>query len=321
MAQDDILNENEVIESMLREKYRDEYRTLAAQKTNLLDRFRSHEDREARIDKLTDKLLTRALRNGELQARAEEELGLIDEQKIAKLPEEDKPGAFDFLGMDKVTADEVPNKNYEGEYKISIPNTTALKAASDEQFLGYVLDSLDRYNIKSPGFIAVPEMNTQSGVKRVNEKGEKAQLIGTFIKKKFNVVSSAGGNHIERAPEVTDTLLCMHSDEQVAFINTAAVVVAKFNETGQVDQHLRERFIFEQTRDELRNSSYAKTKKYEEFCHQAIAHVLSKMETIGLLTQPQQQQGHGGAYLDTRPPMKPTKVSVSFSFDPGKKGA
>lgn len=301
------------LSALLKEKYREEYRLRASQSMGLLDGFRGKEGRLKKIDERTEKMLERDLKKGVLQARAQEELAQENAQAQAAAAERANPdpdeqrGNFSFLDITgRLEQEEIPH-NAQSEFRVSVPDVPKLLAATDEQFIGYVLDTVSRYDMSVPGFQMVDEI--RSGAPR--QPGEKpAPIYGTIIKKHFNV--NAG--RIDRTPEQQGVMTLFHSTAQKPFIDTAHMAIHSFNQTGIVTPHMREDFILEQVKDELRNTRYPKTKRYEEFCLDVLTHVVTQFQSMGSLMNGPVGDYQPGAYLDTRPPMVPTNVKVTFNM-------
>ena len=303
--------EDEALFDLLVEKYHDLYESRARKKLGPLDAFSTPEQRLEKVEKITQRLLERDFNNGKLQKKFMTEQAAGHGVNVAALESVD-PDTLDpeelMHEIDQARA-RTEAENEQKSYRINLPSVPHLMAASDDIFVTYVLDSVERYNIES-AYYSLPADARK-------DKKNAADTYVTPIAKQFNVHSQKNGKETEfsviRDPESTQTILCIYSENQLGFIHSAEAAMKEFNESGKISRPTRERFIIENAKDELRNAPYEKTERYLGVCETAIADIKKQLRGVETITD--NDRLSQGAWLDTRPPLQPSSVTVRSKID------
>ena len=284
----------------IKQRYQTEYMLKAKSKLGWWNVFRGSDGRLKQLELLADKLMKKDLANGSLQARYTADLAQ-DATAVANTPATPLPASIDYTDItNDISQPQAPvrQRPEPEDYNVNIPDVPHLQKASDTDFLLYVLETIDPFDLHSPGYVECAELKAirQNAI----PKGfDKPPTFATIVTKQFDVKATG---EVVRDEKLKNIMILMHSDTQEDLIKFGGHAIAYYNKYGKIPLRLREEFMIEHTKENLRTSGHAFTPRYEIFCMNVLHHISMQMVTFNQ-PRPQTQQQ----------PQQP-KVSVTVTF-------
>ncbi len=303
----------------LKNKYRPEYTQRVKSSVNLFDMmFKNEEQRVKKIEDMTNKLLDRDIAKGVLQAREQAELDARAreariEQKIAEEKPLLAPGNFDFMEWDPHNQEEMPWQHAPmHDIQLQIPNVPVLQTISDEEFLKYVMNRMQSYNIGTAAY-----SGSISG-KYLLILENKFEAVSQFIDqaKPDGSMEQIEVQNIVRNPSSKKVMYLNYSDNETQYIHAAAQAVQSFNVYGKISLRTRENYILEEIEEIIRTSGYPPTQQYAQHCQQVRNHIAMQMKTFGDLREAWYQPA-----TQTAPPVVNVKVGYNINLNNKPSGA
>ncbi len=282
----------------IKQRYHTEYMLKAKSKLGWWNIFRSSDARLKQVEQIAGKLMQKDLANGSLQARYSADLQQDNTKPTTPAP---LPASIDYTDItnDLIAPPKPVRQRPEPQdYNVNIPDVPHLQKASDSDFLLYVLETLDPFDLRSPGYVECAELKAIRQ-KTIPKGFEKPPTYATIITKQFDIKPTG---EVVRDETLKNLMILMHSDTQEDLIKYGSLAIACYNKYAKIPLRLREEFMLEHTKESLRSAGYAFTPRYEIFCMNVMHHISMQMVTFNP-PRPQAQQ-----------PQQP-KVSVTVTFD------
>lgn len=295
MSQPDVPHTDAETLTAIKTRYQAEYLLQAKGKLGWWNVFRNRDARFAQVEQIAAKLMQADLASGKLQERYQTDLA---QEAAARNNPPALPAQIDYTD---ITNDLIapPQPRYQQpepeDYNVNIPDVPHLQQVSDTGFLFYVLETLDTFDLRSPGYVECAELKAirQNAI----PKGfEKPPTYATIVIKQFDITRTG---EVVRDEKLKNLMILMHSDTQEDLIKFGAQAVAYYNKYAKIPARLREEFMLEHTKEVLRTAGHAFTPRYEVFCMNVMHHVSMQMLTFNA-PRPQPQQ---------------PKVTVTVNFD------
>lgn len=291
--------------SALKQRYQTEYMLKAKSKLGWWNIFRGSDARLKQVEQIADKMIKKDIASGQLQARYEADLAQDSATPQAPAP---LPTAVDYTDITAALTQPQPTVRQRPEpqdYNVNIPDVAHLQKASDSDFLLYVLETIDPFDLRSPGYVECAELKAIRQ-KTIPKGYEKPPTYATIVTKQFDITPSG---EVVRDEKLKNLLILMHSDTQEDLIKFASYAIACYNKYAKIPLRLREEFMLEHTKEALRSAGYAYTPRYEIFCMNVMHHISMQMVTFNQARPP-------------APTPQQPKVSVTVTFDtPAKNSA
>lgn len=269
----------------IKERYQTEYFLKARAKLGFWNIFLGSDARLKKIEDSAARLLEKDILNGILPTRLAEDCGR--EEASARAASAAIPSAIDYVDMTQELIEEQHQHARRPEpqnYNVNIPDVVRLQQIDDTGFLFFVLESLDPFNLASPGYAECDELKAIR-LRLIPQGYEHPPTYASVVAKRFTI-SRAG--EVTRDDQVKNTMILMHSDTQEGLINKGVQAISHYNRDGKIPLRLREEFMLEQTKEYLRTAGYDFTPRYELFCMNVLHHVSMQMESFTTpMPQPQ----------------------------------
>lgn len=298
MSQPDAPHTDAQTRTAIKTRYQAEYMLKAKGKLGWWNVFRGRDARFAQVEQIAAKLMQADLASGKLQERYKADIER--EKSAANAPA--LPAQIDYTDItnDLIAPPQPRHQPQEPEdYNVNIPDVPHLQQTSDTGFLFYVLETLDPFDLRSPGYVECAELKAirQNAI----PKGfEKPPTYATIVTKQFDIARTG---EVVRDEKLKNLMILMHSDTQEDLIKFGAQAIACYNKYAKIPQRLREEFMLEHTKEVLRTAGHAFTPRYEIFCMNVMHHVSMQMQTFNA-PRPQAAQ-------------QQPKVTVTVNFDLG----
>lgn len=259
----------------IKERYQTEYMLKAKTKLAWWNVFRGSDARLKQVENIAASLMQKDIANGTLLARLAEDIAAEENASAISKPTEPTPNPQPVFYHHPEPED----------YNVNIPNIPQLQNATDASFLLYVLETLDAYDLRSPGYVECPELKALRR-NSIPQGYERPSTLATIVAKKFSITPNG---EVLRGENSKNVMLLMHSDTQDSLIKTGIYAIRSYNQHGTIPLHLREEFMIEHTKEVLRMAGHAFTPRYEIFCMNVLHHVLAHMQTLAPQPAPSQQ--------------------------------
>lgn len=291
----------------IKTRYQTEYMLRAKSKLGFWNAFRGQDGRLKKLESIAARLMDKDIANGTLTARLKQDLAQeqADKRAAQNQPAAALPSDISYTDMTQELFEDqqrqTRRKPEPENYNVNIPDVARLQQIDDTGFLFFVLESLDPFDLSSPGYVECPELKAIRE-KKIPAGYEKPPTFATIVTKQFAITPTGD---VVRDEKLKNTLILMHSDTQEDLIKTGSTAIAYYNKYGKIPMRAREEFMLEQTKEALRSAGYEFTPRYENFCMNVLNHVA--MQTL-TFNPPAPQQ-----------PQKPqVNVTVTFNLPAGK---